>query len=283
MLLKVNGHLVYDANEDIDDIMTYLLTLKQSKLQMNLTFLNTSKCSLNNYLDKTITNVRIKKDLFGFNRTLDYLLSEKYHMVSKGYIHSQRDLEWVEYLKSVGGADNLKPCGIFQPNKELKALVRRGIPVAFRALVWQKISLSSIHRRDFPADYYQTLLTRFNEIDPHVIDDIEKDIDRTFPEHDYFVGKGNGEECLRRVLLAYAVHNPDIGYCQSLNFVCGIMLIFMEEEDSFWLLLTIIETLLPEDYYTRTMIGTYTDQYVLAELIKEYLPTIHWSVSTFLI
>jgi len=52
----------------------------------------------------------------------------------------------------------------------------------------------------------------------------------------------------------------------------------MEEEDAFWLLLTIIETLLPKDYYTRSMIGTYTDQYVLGFILEKYLPHIHSSL-----
>lgn len=137
--------------------------------------------------------------------------------------------------------------GIFKPSKELKNLVRRGIPVAYRALVWQKISLSSLHRREFGKDYYSSLLQQAPVVlDYRVRDDIEKDIDRTFPEHEYFGGAGDGENSLRRILTAYAVHNPEVGYCQSLNFVGGLMLLFMEEEDAFWLLLTVIETLLPK-------------------------------------
>ena len=81
--------------------------------------------------------------------------------------------------------------GIFKPSKELKNLVRRGIPVAYRSLVWQKISLSSLHRREFGVNYYSSLLIQADkELDARVRDDIEKDIDRTFPEHEYFGGKG---------------------------------------------------------------------------------------------
>ena len=87
----------------------------------------------------------------------------------------QRDLEWVDYLKAIGmqrilnlpafhfyfghvdvcmwfflhvlgGPENLKPAGIFKPSDDLKVMVRRGVPVAYRSLVWQKLSLSSLHR-----------------------------------------------------------------------------------------------------------------------------------------
>jgi hypothetical protein len=80
---------------------------------------------------------------------------------------------------------------------------------------------------------------------------------------------------LRQVLQAFALHNPGIGYCQSLNFVVGMMLIFMDEEDAFFLLITIVEQLLPADYYTKSMVGTYVDQFVLAHIIKKFLPKIH--------
>jgi hypothetical protein len=60
---------------------------------------------------------------------------------------------------------------------------------------------------------------------------------------------------LRRVLQAFALHNTDVGYCQSLNFVAGMMLILMKEEEAFWLLLTVVEKLLPADYYTKSMVS----------------------------
>ncbi len=71
------------------------------------------------------------------------------------------------------------------------------------------------------------------------------------------------------------MHNPDVGYCQSLNFLAGTMLLFMGEEDSFWLLVTVVERLLPADYFTRSMIGAHVDQHVLAHIIETRLPRIH--------
>ena len=46
---------------------------------------------------------------------------------------------------------------------------------------------------------------------------------------------------LRRVLLAFSIHNRTISYCQSMNFLCALCLLFMEEEDSFWMLVMICE------------------------------------------
>ena len=56
--------------------------------------------------------LQTKKDMFGFNRTQDYLILEKQFVNQQGFYASQRDLAWVEHLKAIGGPDNLKPAGM---------------------------------------------------------------------------------------------------------------------------------------------------------------------------
>ena len=65
---------------------------------------------------------------------------------------------------------------------------------------------------------------------------------------------------LRRVLLAYSLHNPDIEYCQGFNRIAAIALLFLDEEEAFWCLLYILEVLLPESYYMKQMLGAQVDQ-----------------------
>jgi len=45
-----------------------------------------------------------------------------------------------------------------------------------------------------------------------------------------------GQPSLRRVLKAYSLYDREIGYCQGMNFIVGMFLTFMTEEESFWLL-----------------------------------------------
>ena len=45
-----------------------------------------------------------------------------------------------------------------------------------------------------------------------------------------------GQASLRRVLKAYSVYDREIGYCQGMNFIAGMFLTLMPEEESFWLL-----------------------------------------------
>lgn len=47
-----------------------------------------------------------------------------------------------------------------------------------------------------------------------------------------------GQASLRRVLRAYSVHDRDVGYCQGMNFIAGMFLTFMTEEEAFWLLVS---------------------------------------------
>ena len=141
-------------------------------------FLKPAKCSIQSYIDRMSLKVKSNKDIFGFLRTGDYLRLEKQYKFNNTKYFVQRDLEWIQYLKSIGGTDNLKPAGIFKPNYRLKQLVRRGIPVAFRSIIWQQTSLCSLHRRLYSEDYFKVLVEKSEHMDPRVAEDIEKDIDR---------------------------------------------------------------------------------------------------------
>lgn len=50
------------------------------------------------------------------------------------------------------------------------------------------------------------------------------------------------------------------------------LLLFVEEEDAFWLMCTVIEDLNPPSYFSSTLIGVQADQRVLRQLIVSYLP-----------
>ena len=48
---------------------------------------------------------------------------------------------------------------------------------------------------------------------------------------------------LKNILLAYSVRNPQVGYCQSMNFLCAMLLLYLEEEQAFWVLAALVEVL----------------------------------------
>lgn len=125
---------------------------------------------------------------------------------------------------------------------------------------------------------------------------IERDLHRTFPENIQFKASSSPSNMvteeterkviadsvpmlrkLRRVLTAFAIRNPSIGYCQSLNFIAGMFLLFMDEQEAFWMLCTVVERIMPEGTYSVTMEGATADQEVLMGLIQDRLPNI-WQV-----
>jgi hypothetical protein len=89
---------------------------------------------------------------------------------------------------------------------------------------------------------------------------IQKDILRTFPEHERFSLGENGQypphsllRPLTAVLSAFCVRNPVAGYTQGLNFIVGTMMLYVSEEDAFWLLVALSELLeLKARYHTLT-------------------------------
>jgi len=54
---------------------------------------------------------------------------------------------------------------------------------------------------------------------------------------------------------------PRIGYCQSLNFLAGLLLLFLPEEKAFWMLYIMTQTHLPRTH-EMNLEGSSVDQWV---------------------
>ena len=143
--------------------------------------------------------------------------------------------------------------------------VRQGIPPELRGVFWFQLSGAAEKcelegRRGVP---------RYEDICDLGISEcsaqIEKDLLRTFPGNEKMGGKDgtDGIDSLRRILTAYSLRNPSVGYCQSMNFLVATLLLFCEEREAFWILATVIEDKLSADFYSMTMLGLQTDLLVL--------------------
>nr|ASF90223.1 hypothetical protein SPAR02025 [Bartheletia paradoxa] len=106
-------------------------------------------------------------------------------------------------------------------------------------------------------------------------EEIEKDLNRSLPEYPAYQTE-RGIATLRRVLTAYSWKNPELGYCQAMNILVAAILIYMSEEQTFWLLNVLCDRLLP-GYYSQSMHGTLLDQKVFESLVARTLPLIHES------
>ena len=153
--------------------------------------------------------------------------------------------------------------------KEFKQLVLGGVPVAYRAKIWAESSGASALR---VPGYYEDLVAGGDKDDPVILVQIQMDINRTLTDNIFF-RKGPGVDKLNEVLLAYSRRNPDVGYCQGMNLIAASLLLIMPTaEDTFWMLTSLIENLLPQHYYDHSLLASRADQQVLRQYVSEILP-----------
>ncbi|KAK2589935.1 hypothetical protein QQS21_012388 [Conoideocrella luteorostrata] len=153
---------------------------------------------------------------------------------------------------------------------EFKALVLGGIPVSYRAKVWAECSGANALR--IPG-YYDDLVAQNGEDDDvAVVSQIQMDIHRTLTDNIFF-RKGPGVQKLSELLLAYSRRNRDVGYCQGMNLIAANLLLIMPSaEDAFWILASIIESILPHGYYDQSLMASRADQQVLRQFVSTVLP-----------
>ncbi|XP_072201769.1 TBC1 domain family member 2B isoform X2 [Excalfactoria chinensis] len=180
-------------------------------------------------------------------------------------------VKWENYLASTMNREMMR-CA------ELKNLIRSGIPHEHRSKVWKWCV--NLHVKKFKdstvPEYFQTLLQSALEKQNPASKQIELDLLRTLPNNKHYSSPtSEGIQKLRNVLLAFSWRNPDIGYCQGLNRLVAIALLYLEQEDAFWCLVTIVEVFMPRDYYTKTLLGSQVDQRVFKDLMSEKLPRLH--------
>ncbi|XP_077301683.1 ecotropic viral integration site 5 [Arctopsyche grandis] len=159
-------------------------------------------------------------------------------------------------------------------NQYIRDLVRKGVPHHFRAIVWQLLCGADQSPEKKLYSEYMKSTSAYEKV-------IRRDIARTYPEHDFFKEKdGLGQESLFNVMKAYSLHDREVGYCQGSGFIVGLLLMQMPEEESFTVLVKIMQQHGMRDMYKPSMAMLGLCMYQLENLVQEIMPELQLHFKT---
>ncbi|KAF2464670.1 uncharacterized protein BDR25DRAFT_307023 [Lindgomyces ingoldianus] len=238
----------------------------------------------------------VPRDHYGFKKQTQLIGVKEYDDWYERYqVHvGRRRQKWQALMKK---QDILLDAGILPvrfPERcdKVKRYARKGYPPEWRGNMWWFYSTGPYVLSQMPGLYSMLRLRRdeLNEIDRELI---ERDLHRTFPDNDRFkpdpqptpenpTGESDEEpkmiKDLREVLQCFALNNPSIGYCQSLNFIAGLLLLFLDGDcERVFVLLTIITQYHLPGAHARSL--TNIEVNVLMMLVKDYLPKVWTSIN----
>ncbi|KAI0342697.1 TBC-domain-containing protein [Trametopsis cervina] len=187
-------------------------------------------------------------------------------------LRASLDEEELSHSEGLVGFAQLGLSSNREERREFDRLVRNGIPLAYRSKVWFECS-GGLDMRE--PGHFADLLSEVDESNS-VTREIEKDVGRTMPMNVFFGRTGAGVDKLRRVLRAYSRRHPAVGYCQGMNLVTStLLLVHADEEEAFWMLSAIIERILPEDFFSPSLISSRACPLVLLDYVRDMLPKLH--------
>ncbi|XP_041446471.1 ecotropic viral integration site 5 protein homolog isoform X6 [Xenopus laevis] len=192
---------------------------------------------------------------------------------SSNLSHHQEEDSWLLWGRIVNEWEEAYK----KKEKQIKELVRKGIPHHFRAIVWQLLC----NAQDMPIkDQYCDLLKMTSPCEKL----IRRDIARTYPEHDFFKEKDSlGQEVLFNVMKAYSLVDREVGYCQGSAFIVGLLLMQMPEEEAFCVFVKLMQDYRLRELFKPSMAELGLCMYQFECMIQEQLPElyVHFQAQSF--
>lgn len=191
---------------------------------------------------------------------------------SSNLSHLEED-SWILWGRIVNEWDDVRK----KKEKQVKELVRKGIPHHFRAIVWQLLC----NAQSMPIkDQYSELLKMTSPCEKL----IRRDIARTYPEHNFFKEKDSlGQEVLFNVMKAYSLVDREVGYCQGSAFIVGLLLMQMPEEEAFCVFVKLMQDYRLRELFKPSMAELGLCMYQFECMIQEHLPElfVHFQSQSF--
>uniref|UniRef100_A0A672N7B7 Ecotropic viral integration site 5 n=1 Tax=Sinocyclocheilus grahami TaxID=75366 RepID=A0A672N7B7_SINGR len=182
---------------------------------------------------------------------------------SSNLSHLEED-SWILWGRIVNEWEDVRK----KKEKQLKELVRKGIPHHFRAIVWQLLcSAQNLAIKE----QYSELLKMTSPCEKL----IRRDIARTYPEHEFFKEDSLGQEVLFNVMKAYSLVDREVGYCQGSAFIVGLLLMQMPEEEAFCVFVKLMQDYRLRELFKPSMAELGLCMYQFEYMIQEQLPELH--------
>uniref|UniRef100_A0A8C9QW75 TBC1 domain family member 4 n=1 Tax=Scleropages formosus TaxID=113540 RepID=A0A8C9QW75_SCLFO len=157
--------------------------------------------------------------------------------------------------------------------EKIHMAVGQGVPRHHRGEIWKFLSEQYLLRQQVPSRHperetpYKELLKQLTSQQHAIL----IDLGRTFPTHPYFAAQlGAGQLSLYNLLKAYSLLDPEVGYCQGLSFVAGVLLLHMGEEEAFQMLKFLMYDMGLRRQYRPDMIILQIQMYQLSRLLHDY-------------
>jgi hypothetical protein len=190
--------------------------------------------------------------------------------------HAAHELRWSAYWRRELARQAEAGAHTFDArDRELRSLVRCGVSAALRAAVWPALCGVTAGLTHI-AELYRRLASDASAPDDRssaAIASIDLDIARTWPRHRNM--DDDSRAALRRVLVALALTEPEVGYCQGLNEVAATLLLLASSEaEAFGMLVHLLRVALPRGWYGDSLSGSIAEGRVLALLLARHEPAL---------
>uniref|UniRef100_A0A8B9FL19 TBC1 domain family member 1 n=1 Tax=Amazona collaria TaxID=241587 RepID=A0A8B9FL19_9PSIT len=157
--------------------------------------------------------------------------------------------------------------------EKIHSAVGQGVPRHHRGEIWKFLAEQYHLKHQFPSKQqpkdtpYKELLKQLTSQQHAIL----IDLGRTFPTHPYFSAQlGAGQLSLYNILKAYSLLDQEVGYCQGLSFVAGVLLLHMSEEDAFKMLKFLMFDVGLRKQYRPDMTILQIQMYQLSRLLHDY-------------
>lgn len=162
---------------------------------------------------------------------------------------------------------------------ELKAGLRGGVRDELRGCTWSCLAFlrsqaQSPSLTELTADRsaaYKRALEAATQSGADTTE-ILNDVFRTFPTIQYYTRLYDGQGALQRLMLACSQECK--GYCQGMAYIGGHILLYMKEEDAFWLFQVAVKHYGLSGYYDREFLLLKQHMRMLTVIVQKFVPKV---------